>query len=101
MFNRILLPVDRSSLAECVLPHAVAFARAFEGALMLVNAMESPDRANWRRAVHPLTWRIRKVEAEGYLADLALRLQRAGVTAERTILEGPAADRIGEVSRTR
>jgi nucleotide-binding universal stress UspA family protein len=98
MFNRILLPMDRSSLAECVLPHAVAVARAFESLVTLVNAMESPDRANWRRAVDPLTWRIRKVEAESYLGDLAQRLQKAGVSTEKQILEGPAAEGIIEYS---
>jgi nucleotide-binding universal stress UspA family protein len=61
--------------------------------------MESPHRANWRRAVDPLNWRIRKAEAESYLGDLALRLQKAGLTAEKQILEGPAAERIVEFSR--
>jgi nucleotide-binding universal stress UspA family protein len=99
MFNRILLPMDRSPLAECVLPHAVAVARAFESQVTLVHVMESPHRANWRRPVDPLNWRIRKAQAESYLGDLALRLQEAGVPAEQEILEGPAAERIVEFSR--
>jgi len=99
MFNRILLPVDRSPLAECVLPHAVAVARAFESQVMLVHVMDLPQRANWRRAVDPLNWRIRKAEAESYLGDLVLRLQKAGVSTEKQILEGDAAERIVEYSR--
>jgi nucleotide-binding universal stress UspA family protein len=99
MFNRILLPMDRSPLAECVLPHAVAVARAFESGITLVNVLESQDRPSWRRAVDPLTWRIRRGEAESYLGDLTLRLQSAGVPAEKQILEGPAAERIVEFSR--
>ncbi len=99
MFNRILLPMDRSPLAECVLPHTVAVARAFESGITLVHVMESPHRANWRRAVDPLNWRIRKAEAESYLGDLALRMQKAGLAAEKQILEGPAAERIIEFSR--
>jgi nucleotide-binding universal stress UspA family protein len=99
MFNRILLPMDRSPLAECVLPHTVAVARAFESGITLAHVMESPHRANWRRAVDPLNWRIRKAEAESYLGDLALRLQKAGLAAEKQILEGPAAERIVEFSR--
>ena len=98
MFNRILLPVDRSPLAECVLPHAVALARVFESRVTLVHVMESPRKANWRRAVDPLNWRIRKTDAESYLDDLALRLKDAGVTAERQVLEGPAADQIVDLS---
>ena len=100
MFNRILLPMDRSPLAECVLPHTVAIARAFESRLTLAHVMESRSRANWRRAVDPLNWQIRKAEAEGYLDDLAQRLQQAGLPAEKQILEGPAAEQIVEFSRT-
>lgn len=98
MFNRILLPMDRSPLAECVLPHAVALAHAFDARVTLVHVMEAPRRANWRRAVDPLNWRIRKTEAESYLDELALRLKDAGVTAERQVLEGPAADQIVDLS---
>jgi nucleotide-binding universal stress UspA family protein len=96
MLNRILLPMDRSPLAECVLPHAVAAARAFESQMMLVHVMDLPQRANWRRAVDPINWRIRKAEAEGYLGELTTRLQKAGLPAEMQILEGPAAERIVE-----
>jgi nucleotide-binding universal stress UspA family protein len=99
MFNRILLPMDRSPLAECVLRHVVAVARAFESQVTLVHVLESPDQASWRRAIDPLTWRIRKGEAESYLGDLVLRLEKAGVPAEKQVLEGPAAERIIEFSR--
>lgn len=99
MFKRILLPLDRSSLAECVLPHAVAVARAFDSQVTLAHVMGQRDRASWRRAVDPLNWQIKRAEAESYLADLALRLQNAGLQAEKVILEGPAAERIVEFSR--
>lgn len=98
MFNRILLPMDRSLLAECVLPHTVAVARAFESQVTLVHVMDLPHRANWHRTVDPLNWRIRKAEAESYLGDLALRLERAGLRVEKQILEGPAAERIVDFS---
>ncbi len=99
MFNRILLPMDCSPLAECVLHHVVALARAFESQVTLVHVLESPDRASWRRAVDPLTWRLRKGEAERYLVKLALRLEEAGVPAKAQILEGSAAEQIIEFSR--
>ncbi len=98
MFDRILIPLDRSSLAECVLPHAVAMARAFESRLALVHVLESSQQANWRRAVDPLNWRIRKAEAQGYLDDLGQRLQGDGISVEKDILEGPAAEQIVEMA---
>lgn len=33
MFEEILVPLDGSQLAECVLPHAVAMAQAFQSRL--------------------------------------------------------------------
>ncbi|MBI5030511.1 MAG: universal stress protein [Chloroflexi bacterium] len=99
MLTRILLPLDRSPLAECVLPHAVAIARAFDSQVTLAHVMDSPQRANWRRAVDPLNYRIRKAEAESYLGDLVVRLIKSGVSTEKQILDGYAAERIVEFSR--
>ena len=100
MFDNILVPIDRSSLAECVLPHVVAVAGAFESRVMLLHVMDSTNQANRPRAVDPLDWQIRKAEAETYLHDLALRLQTAGLSTERHILEGQAADQILDFART-
>ena len=91
MFNNILVPLDRSSLAECVLPHVVAIARAFESQVTLLHVMDSTPRA-----VDPLDWQIRKAEAEAYMHDLALRLQEASLPIERHLMEGQAAERIVE-----
>jgi nucleotide-binding universal stress UspA family protein len=96
MFKRILLPLDRSPLAECVLPHTVAVARAFASQVMPLHVVETARGSRWRRAVDPLNWLIRKAETESYLNDLTLRLHKAGLPAEKQILEGPAAERIVE-----
>jgi nucleotide-binding universal stress UspA family protein len=96
MFDRILLPLDRSSLAECVLPHAVALAHTFESHVTLVHVMDPLRQANWRRAMDPLNWQIRKAEAKSYLQAQALRLAHAGVAADIQILEGPAAEQVVE-----
>jgi nucleotide-binding universal stress UspA family protein len=94
MFNQILLPLDRSALAECVLPHAIAIARAFESQIMLLHVMDTPREARWRRAMDPLNWQIRKAEATAYLNDVDARLQAAGVLTETHILEGFAAEQV-------
>jgi nucleotide-binding universal stress UspA family protein len=99
MFNRILLPMDRSSVAECVLPHAVAVARAFESQLTLVHVLDPVEPANWNRAADLLTRQIRKAEAESYMGDLSLRLHETGLRTERQILDGGAAEQIVELSR--
>jgi nucleotide-binding universal stress UspA family protein len=94
MFNRILLPLDRSALAECVLPHTIAIARAFDSQVTLLHVMDTPREARWRRAMDPLNWQIRKAEATTYLNDVELRLQAAGLLTETHILEGVAAEQV-------
>lgn len=99
MLDRILLPLDRSPLAECVLPHAVALARAFESQLTLAHVLSSSRSMRWRRAVDPLNWQIQKAEAESYLSDQSRRLEQAGVTAKTQILQGQDAEQIIEFSQ--
>ena len=94
MFNQILLPLDRSPLAECVLPHVIAVARAFESQVTLLHVMETPREARWRRAMDPLNWQIRKAEATAYLNEVDLRLHAAGLLTETHLLEGPAAEQV-------
>ena len=97
MINRILLPLDRSTLAECVLPHTVAVARAFESQVMLLHVMDTPRDARWRRAMDPLRWQISKTEADMYLRELDRRLKAAGLLTETYVLEGgSAAERVIE-----
>ena len=94
MINRILLPLDRSALAECVLPHAIAVARAFGSQVTLLHVMDTPREARWQQATDPLNWQIRKTEAKTYLHELALRLQAAGLLTETHILEGSPAEQV-------
>jgi nucleotide-binding universal stress UspA family protein len=100
MFNQILLPLDRSALAECVLPHTIAVARAFESQITLLNVMDMPREARWRDAMDPLNWQIRKTEVTAYLHEVDLRLQAAGLLTETHILEGFAAEQISGFSDT-
>ena len=67
MFERILVPLDRSPLAECVLPHAVAVARSLDSQLMLLHILSPAGRQDGLRVVDPLEWQLRRAEAESYL----------------------------------
>jgi nucleotide-binding universal stress UspA family protein len=96
MFERILVPLDGSSLAECVLPHAVAFAKAFDSECILVQVVESPTSEDEIHPVDPLDWRIKKAQVTSYLEEKAERLREAGLTVEVVSLEGTPAVRICE-----
>jgi len=99
MLNHILVPLDGSLLAECVLPHAVTLARVFDTRLTLLRVVERDQATGLKRVIDPLQWQIRKVEAEAYLDKLAARLNRVGLQAEKVIPEGLPQERIVEFTR--
>ena len=101
MYQRILLPLDSSDLAEAAIPHAQAAALAYGAAIHLlqildpadlsspilrhtierIGNLQEPDRSaaleGWRQA------------AEAYLTHVADQLRDAGVTAVTTrVAEG-------------
>jgi nucleotide-binding universal stress UspA family protein len=100
MLEHVLVPLDGSPLAECVLPHATALARAFGARVTLLQVLERTHTAGRTRSVDPLGWHMRKVEAASYLDGVVARLQGIGLRTERELLEGQAAERIVEFARS-
>ncbi len=100
MINHILVPMDGSSLAECVLPHAVAMARAFEARVTLLQVLDQAEVIAGAQPVDPLNWHIKKAEASSYLGGLAARLEEQGLVVEHVLLEGQAAEQIIEFANT-
>ena len=100
MFEHILIPLDGSHLAECVLPHALAIAQAFESKVTLLRVLERSQTTDRPLSVDPLGWHIRKTEAEAYLSGVAARLQELGLRVEHVLREGPAAEQIIEFAHS-
>jgi nucleotide-binding universal stress UspA family protein len=94
MFKRILVPLDGSKLAECVLPHLVAIARIGEPEVQLVRVLQPFDGVIRMSMVDPVEWQIRKAEAESYLSGLAAVLQDAGLRISIRLEEGRPAELI-------
>ncbi|MFQ6100930.1 MAG: universal stress protein [Anaerolineae bacterium] len=94
MFDHILVPLDGSSVAECVLPHVVAVTRAFGSRVTLLRVLERTRTPGPTRFVDPLGWYINEAEARAYLDGWSARLQEAGLRVESALLEGQAAERI-------
>ena len=99
MFHHILVPLDGSTLAECVLPHVVAVARACEASVTLLHVVEcaAPNQAT--APVDPLTWEVCKAEAQAYLDGLTQRLQAVALPIDTVLLEGQPAPRIVDYVR--
>jgi len=99
MLDHILVPLDGSPLAECVLPHTVALAQAFDARVTLLRVLGNSQAADRTQSIDPLDWHIRKAEAGSYLDQIVARLQKADLRAEKAIVEGRAAERIMEFAR--
>jgi nucleotide-binding universal stress UspA family protein len=106
LFNRILVPLDGSTLAEKAIPHAEQFARIFGASIILFQVLEPTSYHENPQAVDPLSWQIRKAEAETYMQGLVTRtrenlgenaLSGAGKgksLVDYAIREGKSADNI-------
>ena len=109
-FERIIVPVDGSELAEEILPHVVFLASTMGIAVDLVQANPSRDeyyRSMYigpnevARATPPYEDYIAAVDEEsaGYLASLKGRLAQQGLsTVEVRLLHGPAAEAISDLA---
>ena len=95
MINHILVPLDGSSLAECVLPHVLAIAQAMDARITLLHVLERP-RETGELPTDPLHWHLKKNTAKVYLDQITSRLQETKLNVTNLILEGVAAERIIE-----
>jgi len=100
MFKRILLPLDSSRLAECVLPHLVAIAQICEPEVHLLRVSEPLGVTARLRMVDPVEWKIRKAESMSYLSGIAARLEKAGLQVSVHIYDGRAAEQIIEAAHS-
>jgi nucleotide-binding universal stress UspA family protein len=94
MFTHILVPLDGSLVAECVLPHIVAFAQISNAHITLLHVLEGEPTRGSLKVVDPLDWVIRKAEVEVYLQSLQERFREVGLETSTDIIEGRAADGI-------
>jgi len=93
VINHILVPLDGSPLAECVLPHVLAVAQATESRITLLHVLERP-RGTGELPADPLHWHIKKNSAKVYLDQITSRLNETGLDITNVILEGIPAELI-------
>ncbi len=84
MFEKILVCLDSSDLAEQVLPYAAEVARRFKSNLILLEVTATPSAVvepttGYYRAPSPEAVVRREDEANEYLAEVAARLESEGL----------------------
>lgn len=109
MFKKIMVPLDGSELAECVLPHAESFINACQASsISLVRVIQpAPTLYDDTAAISNIsrekmvenTRRIeeeRRTSAMEYLEGVASRLKREGVELKTEVLVGSVADSLAD-----
>ena len=99
MFDTILVPLDGSQLADCVLPHVVAVARPFEAEITLLRMLEKNHAGASAQLFDLLNWQINKTRAVLYLDKIQGRLEKLAIRVRTEILEGLIAEGITEYAQ--
>ena len=99
MFDPILVPLDGSQLAECVLPHAAAFARSFNAEITLLRILEKNQVGASAQLFDLLNWQIKKTKATLYLEETKERFKESNIRAHTIILEGLVTEGITEYAQ--
>jgi nucleotide-binding universal stress UspA family protein len=99
MFNPILVPLDGSQLAECVIPHVAAFARSFDAEINLLRMLEKNQNGTPAQLFDLLNWQINKTKAALYLEKTKVRLQESGLKARAVVLDGLVAEGITDYAQ--
>lgn len=100
MINHILVPLDGSNLAECVLPHVTAIAPVTNARVTLLHVMQQPQNGRGTPAVDPVEWHLQKQNSEKYLEQIVNQLNTSGILGvEHTVLEGNPANTVIDFAR--
>jgi nucleotide-binding universal stress UspA family protein len=96
MFDTVLVPLDGSQLAECVLSHGVAIARSFDSEITLLHMLEKSQAGMSAQIFDLLNWQINKTRSALYLEKTKASVEELNVRARMTVIEGLVAEGIIE-----
>jgi nucleotide-binding universal stress UspA family protein len=92
MKSQVIVPLDGSTNAETILPHALFFALQTQSALTLLRVIMPPGEPEYAVPYIPDDWYEGEVMwTKNYLASLATRLQVQGVRVQTQHVEGTFA----------
>ena len=100
MYQKVLVPLDGSKLAECVVEHVKSIATGCRVPTVVLLRVVEPIglRGYMPRGMAEDSYRDAKetaeIQARNYLKDIAERLKAEGITIETDIADGLPADEI-------
>ncbi len=102
MYQKVLVPLDGSELAECVLPHVEAIARGCDSVgivfARVVEPFHLPGVAKYSFAARGIDQMeaAELADAEDYLKRISDRYARSGLQVHTELLKGKVAETIVE-----
>jgi nucleotide-binding universal stress UspA family protein len=98
MYKKIMVPLDGSELAECVLPHVEAFVNGFKLSDVTLVRVVEPEELSYHRELPEDPQRTakamaqkeadRKSSAKDYLKQVAARIKHEGTRLQTEVLVG-------------
>ena len=99
MFDTILVPLDGSQMADCVLPHVLAIARSFDAEIVLLHMLEKNQAGASAQLFDLLNWQINKTRAALHLEKTKALFQESGIRVRTMVMEGLVAEGITEYAQ--
>jgi nucleotide-binding universal stress UspA family protein len=94
MFNHILVPLDGSLLADCVLPHVAAMASANNAKVTLLRVLEEQIKKDAGQSIDALTWHMEEAQAKNELRATANDLLQVLKDVDFEVIYGQPANAI-------
>jgi nucleotide-binding universal stress UspA family protein len=92
MHSQVIVPLDGSTLAETILPHALFFARQTQSTLTLMRVIMPPGEPVYPVPYIPDDWYEGEVSwTKNYLNSVSVRLQAGGVPLQTQYVDGISA----------
>jgi nucleotide-binding universal stress UspA family protein len=100
MYQKILVPLDGSELAECVLPHVKAIAAGCGiGQVVLLKVVEPLPGWAAPEVDFEVVQKASVKAAEDYLARIQAKLNKEGLAIETQVLSGMPAETISDFAQ--
>lgn len=104
MYKKIMVPLDGSELAECVLPHLETIVKGCEMPQVIVVRAVEPLSVPYGREISHFTSleqveafeTHQKADAEKYLKGVIARLEKKGIKAKADIVYGKAGESLSD-----
>lgn len=100
MFDSILVPLDGSQLADCVLPHVAAIARSFDSEITLLRMLEKSRVGLSIQSFDLVNWQINRTKANLYLEKTKAYFQQSNIRAHVIVQEGLVTEGITEYAQS-